>query len=67
MIDTADVGSLLLMMKEDEDYKGVYHADFDCWQQYGGYNYLYDVAFGLGTSMETAKFQFTHTGQELRL
>ncbi|MCT4687911.1 DUF4474 domain-containing protein [Vallitalea sp.] len=66
LIDTADIGAFFLMMEEDKKYKGVYHADFDCWQQYGGYNSLYDVVFDLGTSMETAKFQFTHKSQELR-
>ena len=39
--------------------EGVYHATFDCWQRYGGYNDLYDKVFDLGTSMEAAKFEFS--------
>ena len=38
---------------------GVYHAKFDCWQQYFGYNDMYDMAFELGTSMNRAKFEFS--------
>lgn len=42
----------------EKDGSGVYHARQDCWQQYGGYNDLYDFAFNLGTSMEAVKFSF---------
>ncbi|ORX45937.1 hypothetical protein BCR36DRAFT_357526 [Piromyces finnis] len=48
-IDTAKYGAFFLNMKKDEN--GVYHADFDCWQQYFGYNNFYDYMFDLGTSM----------------
>lgn len=33
-IDTAAVGAPVLDMSADD--AGVYHADFDCWQQYFG-------------------------------
>jgi hypothetical protein len=56
-IDTAALGAQSLDMEADD--AGVYHAKFDCWQQYFGYNILYDVAFDMGTSMETARFSFT--------
>ena len=59
-IDTAAVGAYFLMMEPDEN--GIYHAVFDCWQQYFGYNELYDFAFDLGTSMVTAKFSFSCNG-----
>ncbi len=35
-VNTADVGAFFLMM--DKDDNEVYHANFDCWQQYFGYN-----------------------------
>lgn len=47
----------LLSMWEDSD--GNYHADFDCWQQYAGYNNLYDFVFNLGSSMQASQSQFT--------
>ncbi len=56
-VDTADIGAFILNMKKDS--KGVYHADYDCWQQYFGYNDLYDWAFNLGTSMLAKKFKFS--------
>ncbi|MCR5416643.1 MAG: DUF4474 domain-containing protein, partial [Pseudobutyrivibrio sp.] len=43
---------------------GIYHAKFDCWQQYFGYNDLYDFAFDLGTSMNRAKFEFSATDED---
>jgi len=49
-INTAKYGAMVLNMKEDEN--GVYHADFNCWQKYFGYNKFYDYMFDLGTSME---------------
>ena len=59
-IDTATIGASLLDMSPDDS--GVYHADFNCWQQYFGYNDLYDIVFDVGTSMSSAKFQFTYDG-----
>ena len=61
-VDTAAIGALFLMMEQDDS--GVYHATFDCWQQYAGYNELYDFAFNLGTSMVSAKFSFSYDGCE---
>lgn len=43
-------------MKKDE--QGIYHADFDCWQQYFGYSDLYDVVFNSATSMRNGKYDF---------
>ena len=59
-IDTATIGAFFLMMEKDGS--GVYHARQDCWQQYGGYNDLYDFAFNLVTSMEAVKFSFSYNG-----
>ena len=59
-VDTAAIGGFLLSMKKDS--AGVYHATFDCWQQYFGYNDLYDIVFDLGTSMQSKKFQFSSGG-----
>ena len=61
-IDTAAVGAFFLDMYRDD--KGIYHASFDCWQQYFGYNDMYDFFFDLGTSCKPAKFSFTYNGQE---
>ncbi len=60
-IDTAAMGAYLLNMKKDA--AGVYHANFDCWQQYFGYNNLYDFIFDIGTSMKSAKFPFSCEGK----
>ena len=59
-IDTAAIGAPFLMMEQDDS--GVYHASFNCWQQYVGYNQLYDFAFNLGTSMVAAQFAFSYDG-----
>ena len=61
-IDTAAVGAFFLDMYRDD--KGIYHASFDCWQQYFGYNDMYDFFFDLGTNCKPAKFSFTYNGQE---
>ncbi len=55
-IDTAAIGAVFLDMYADEN--GVYHASFDCWQQYLGYNDLYDFFFDVGTSMASENFEF---------
>lgn len=47
--------SLLNMSK---DSKGIYHAAFNCWQQIGGYNDLYDFVFSLGSQMRPTKNEF---------
>ena len=60
-IDTAAVGAFFLNMSQDEN--GIYHASFNCWQQYAGYMYLYDVAFDIGTDMAAEEFFFTYAGQ----
>ena len=43
-------------MSSDEE--GIYHANFDCWQQYFGYTDLYDLIFDCATSMLSHKFEF---------
>ncbi len=59
-IDTAAIGAFFLMMEQDDS--GVYHASFNCWQQYAGYNQFYDFAFDLVTSMVAAQFGFWYNG-----
>ena len=61
-VDTAAFGAIFLDMQKDS--KGIYHANFDCWQQYFGYNDFYDLMFDLGTSMKSAKFDFNYNGTE---
>ena len=56
--DTAAMGAFFLMMEADDN--GVYHAKFDCWQQYFGYNDFYDFVFDVFTSMEFAKLDFMY-------
>ncbi len=59
-VDTAAIGAFFLQMYKDD--KGVYHASFDCWQQYGGYNGLYDLVFDAVTEMSVANFSFYYGG-----
>lgn len=61
-IDIAAVGALFLMMEEEKQGSGIYHARVDCWQQYFGYNDIYDWVFDVGTDMEAAKFGFDYNG-----
>ena len=61
-IDTATIGAFFLNMRADSS--GVYHASFNCWQQYFGYNELYDIVFDIGTSMEAAEFPFFYNGMD---
>lgn len=56
-IDTAAMGAAMLDMYESDP--GVYHASTDCWQQYFGYNSIYDFVFDAGTSMCASSFEFT--------
>ena len=55
-MDTAAIGAWFLNMNKDKH--GVYHAKFNCWQQYFGYNDFYDFMFDIGTSMKNEKFIF---------
>lgn len=61
-LDTAVLGEIFLNMQKDS--KGIYHANFDCWQQYFGYNNFYDDVFGVATSMSSKKFPFSFNGTE---
>ena len=61
-IDTAAIGAFLLMM-EDENDDGIYHASFDCWQALGGYNEFYDIIFDIGTDMVAREFPFMYNGE----
>ena len=49
-LDYAEIGGTFLDMKKDEN--GIYHADFDCWQQFFGYHKLYDIVFDIFTDMK---------------
>ncbi|AEY65566.1 DUF4474 domain-containing protein [Clostridium sp. BNL1100] len=42
----------------DRDKNGVYHAQQDALQQYGGYNDLYDIVFDFATSMRREKYDY---------
>ena len=57
-VDTAGIGAYWLNMSKDS--KGIYHANFDCWQSWFGYNDFYDFMFGIGTNMISQKYQFTY-------
>jgi len=59
-INTAAISGFFLNMKKDKS--GIYHASFNCWQQYGGYNKFYDWVFNSCTSMKPAKFPFSSGG-----
>lgn len=59
----ADIGAVILNMSKDE--QGIYHANFNCWQQYFGYTDLYDVVFDAATSMRNAKFAFDANGDNV--
>ena len=64
-IDTASIGALFLQMEKDGN--GIYHARTNCWQQYFGYNSLYDYMFDIGTSMETKYFDFACNDMNYRI
>lgn len=57
-VKTTEIGAALLGMNKDS--KGIYHASFNGWQQYFGYNDFYDFMFDIGTSMKTEKFEFIY-------
>ena len=54
--NAAALGAYFLNMSSDEG--GIYHANFDCLQQYFGYTDLYDLIFDCATSMLSHKFEF---------
>jgi len=60
-VNTAALGAALLNMSQDSN--GIYHASFNCWQQYFGYNDMHDFMFDVGTSMESDKFTFSYDGK----
>ena len=60
--DTAAAGAYFLQMYKDK--RGIYHATFDCWQQYFGYNNLYDFFFDIFTHMEPKKFDFRYNNED---
>ena len=49
-------GAALLMMYKDPDHPKVFHADFDCWQQYFGYIDVYDTIFKAATPMDKREY-----------
>lgn len=49
-------GATILDMSAD--INGIYHANFDCWQQYFGYTSFYDTVFDSATSMRSGKYGF---------
>jgi RHS repeat-associated protein len=49
-----------------QDSNNVWHARQDALQQYGGYNYLYDIVFDYATSMKRSISEFTYSGQDFR-
>lgn len=62
---TDEIGAFFLMMDKDEN--DVYHANYNAWQQIGGYNDLYDKAFDYGTSMDAKYFDFTYDERDFRV
>ncbi len=60
--NATEIGAAILQMGKDD--KGIYHADFDCWQQYFGYNDLYDMVFDIVTDMDNRKFAFKSGGKD---
>ena len=48
------------------DSSDVYHTRQDALQQYGGYNFIYDIVFDYATSMKAQPFQFTYNDQYYR-
>jgi hypothetical protein len=63
--NSTQVGASLLMMNYNAT-TGTYHSRQDNWQQFFGFNNLYDFAFGMGTSADHNFFQFTHDGKDYR-
>ena len=64
-VKTAEIGAWVLNMKKDKN--GIYHAQFDCWQQYFGYNDFYDFIFDIGTSMLSKTLDFKSGRRKYRL
>ena len=63
-INTAAIGAVFLDMKKVD---GIYHANFNGWQQYFGYNDFYDFMFDLATSMKSKKFPFSYAAKSYML
>lgn len=59
---SSDIGAAILNMTPEIDSRGkstgIYHANFDCWQQYFGYIDLYDTVFSAATEMDKMKCPF---------
>lgn len=59
---TAEIGAKFLNMRSD--INGIYHADFDCWQQYFGYRDIYDKVAGIFTRIiSNNEGKFTYNGK----
>ncbi|MCL1973156.1 MAG: DUF4474 domain-containing protein [Endomicrobia bacterium] len=56
---------LIIGATPDDD--GIYHISQNWWQQYFGYDDLYDDVFDRATSMNAVKFEFDHKGDKFML
>jgi RHS repeat-associated protein len=64
-LDSTEVGAWLLMM-ELNDNTNTFHAVQNNWQQFFGFNSMYDLFFYLGTDMRSAYFDFLYCDQQFR-
>ena len=64
-LDSTEVGAWILMMELNES-TNTYHAVQNNWQQFFGFNSMYDLFFYLGTDMRRAYFQFLYCDQNFR-
>jgi len=62
-----NVGDVFKAFGFSHDKKGYYHSTFNCWQQIGGYNYLYDDVFDAATCMRTDHFDFVLNNRKYRI
>jgi len=63
---STELGALLLMMTKVKYGKyEFYHANYNCWQEWFGYNDFYDLIFSTGSDMDKAKFKFNYEGEDL--
>jgi hypothetical protein len=62
-IPTDKLAKIFLDMDETRKNSGIYYAKFNCWQQYMGYNNLYDILFAIGTDMESERYIFKFASQ----
>jgi hypothetical protein len=58
-VNSTGPGAFVLMMDYDEE-QGTYHSRQNNWQQFFGYNSIYDFAFDLGANEESDYFEFMH-------